>query len=131
MAMGIEEFLETIIGDEVHITKFGNYSIRGELSLIGSYDTPNIFQQLYYNHPNNQYFLMKKYLSGKVHIDFFKTFTSVPKGLLFGTSGYLEMCVATCEGKELYYEFEKNRYIVSSKKDEQIYRISFGGLKGN
>ena len=129
--MDINEFLGTIISDDVHVAKFGNYTITGELSLIGCYDTPNIFQQLYYNHSGNHYFLMKKYLSGKVHIDFFKTFTSVPKGLLFGTSGYLEMCVAVCEGKELYYEFEKNRYIVSSKKDDQIYRLSFGGLKGN
>lgn len=128
--MEIKDLFETIRVDGVHTTKFGNYTITGELFLVGSYDTPNIFQQLYYNHSGNQYFLMKKYLSGKVHIDFFKTFTSVPRGLLFGTSGYLEMCVAICDAKELYYDFEKNTYIVSSKKDEQIYRISFGGLKG-
>lgn len=133
MAMDINEFFEIIKGDDIQTTKFGNYTITGDLSLIGTFDNGNIFQQLYYNHSYNQYFLMKRYASEKVHIDFFKSFTSVPKGLLFGTSGYMKTCVAVNNGtpsKELYYDFDNERYIVSSQNDDKVYNISFGGLKG-
>lgn len=133
MAMDINEFFEIIKGDDIQTTKFGNYMITGDLSLIGTFDNANIFQQLYYNHSNNQYFLMKRYASEKVHIDFFKSFSSVPKGLLFGTSGYMKTCVAVNNGipsKELYYDFDNDRYIVSSQNDDKVYNISFGGLKG-
>ena len=133
MAMDINEFFEIIKGDDIQTTKFGNYTITGDLSLIGTFDNANIFQQLYYNHSNNQYFLMKRYASEKVHIDFFKSFSSVPKGLLFGTSGYMKTCVAVNNGnpsKELYYDFDNERYIISSQNDDKVYNISFGGLKG-
>ena len=55
----------------IPVTLFGNYSVTGDLLLLGNITCKNVASSLYYNQSSRSYFLVKTYGSGKVHIDFF------------------------------------------------------------
>ncbi len=55
----------------IPVTLFGNYSVTGDLLLLGNITLKNVASSLYYNQSSRTYFLVKTYGSGKVHIDFF------------------------------------------------------------
>lgn len=99
------------------ITAFGNYKIKGDLTVIGRINTDKIKKTLFYNHTKTQFFLLKEYLSGKLHIDFFLNFDNVEPGIYFDYPGIFKVKIAfsiSGDQKNLYFDFSKNSYIIES-----------------
>jgi hypothetical protein len=62
-------FEEKTIDPIVNI--FGNYRIIGNCEIVAINNYEKVKMTLYFNHCNKRFFLVKLYLSGKYHIDFF------------------------------------------------------------
>jgi hypothetical protein len=88
------------------------------------YETNKVKTTLYYNHTKGQFFLLKNYLSGKNHIDFFLNFDNIEPGLFFDQPGIFKVKVAFSVGFEqklLSFDFSKNVYIVQSENNGKEY----------
>lgn len=53
------------------VNNFGTYRIIGVIELIATCCLVKVEYELYFNHFNNKFFMVKQYSSGKYHIDFF------------------------------------------------------------
>lgn len=53
------------------VNNFGPYRIIGVIELIATCCLVKVEYELYFNHFNNKFFMVKQYSSGKYHIDFF------------------------------------------------------------
>jgi hypothetical protein len=53
------------------VNNFGPYRVIGEIELIATCCLVKVEYELYFNHFNNKFFMVKQYSSGKYHIDFF------------------------------------------------------------
>lgn len=125
--MSEEEFFgagnSVFLPDET-ISVFGNYKIKGDLEIAGVIETEKIKSTLYFNHTKKQFFLLKEYVSGKNHIDFFLFYDNVEAGLLFDKPGIFKTNIAFSVSSEetyLLFDFSKNTYIVQSEKNGKSY----------
>lgn len=55
------------------VNNFGTYRIIGEIELLATCFLAKVEYELYFNHFNKKYFIVKQYVSGKYHIDFFNS----------------------------------------------------------
>jgi hypothetical protein len=105
------------IPDEA-VHRFGNYNITGDIVIAGTFKTDKINNTLYYNYTRKQFFLLKEYLSGKCHIDFFISFDGIEPGLFYDMPGIFKVKVAFSNGydeKLLSFDYTKNVYLVQSE----------------
>jgi hypothetical protein len=109
------------------LNKFGNYTVKGEITLIGSVSQDNIYSELYYNITSHQYFLVKIFPSNKIHIDFFITNRGIERGLLYGSSGFLftEIGQTKDEVKTIFFSYAKDCYYIDSFVGDKIYTLYF------
>jgi hypothetical protein len=114
------------------IHRFGNYKITGDLEIAGTYNTDKVKNTLYYNHTKKQFFLLKQFISGKYHIDFFLSFDQIEPGLFFDMPGIFKVKVAFSTGydeKLLSFDYTKNVYLVQSENLGNQYTIYFQKVK--
>jgi hypothetical protein len=109
------------------LNKFGNYTVKGEITMIGSVTQNNIYSELYYNITSHQYFLVKIFPSNKIHIDFFITNRGIQKGLFYGTNGFLfsEIGQTKDEVKTIFFSYAKDCYYIDSFVGDKIYTLYF------
>ena len=121
----------TYIPDEA-VHRFGNYNITGDLQVAGTFNTDKVKNTLYYNHTKKQFFLLKLFVSGKYHIDFFLSFDGIESGLFFDMPGIFKVKVAFSTGydeKLLSFDYTKNVYLVQSENLGNQYTIYFQKVK--
>lgn len=129
--MSADEFFgnhNAVCQSDETITVFGNYKIKGDLEVVGVFETIKIKNTLYYNHTQRQFLLLKEYISGKNHIDFFLNFDNIEPGLFFDQPGIFKVKVAFAVGfdqKLLSFDFSKNAYIVQNENNGKEYTTYF------
>ena len=113
---------------------FDNYRIIGLLEEVGNKATKGCFYSLQYNHTNKQFYFYKKFASGKIHIDFFKTEDGIPGGLhQYDQENILvnivtDYMIAKSIGydlKTLHYYQEKQKYVVKWSSNNNNYAMEF------
>lgn len=136
MAMNKESLFSKFGPDSPHlkVNIFNNYRIIGLLEEISMVSTKGCLYILNYNHTNHQYYLIKKFSSGKFHIDFFKNEEGVPMGILFSferdlnwltQEDYLLAKATGYDGKTLHFNFSTKKYFAKWNANGQNYRLDF------
>jgi hypothetical protein len=104
------------------VNTFGNYRIIGSLELVAVNNYEKVKLSLYFNHMNSSFFLVKMYLSGKYHVDFFNYNTYGLKNLC--TLEYLnnqEIC-------RLEEDNNKNGLLFYSNYDNMFLMVNSNGF---
>lgn len=116
------------------IRLFGNYKISGELVLVSKIFYPKVESWLYFHKNSKRFHLVKKFNSGKFHIDFFKNSQSFENidfrnGFNLQEIGYVEKSDFSPH-KSLYFDFDKKCFRVESITDEGTYTSEFEIMEG-
>ncbi len=109
----------------VPITKIGVYEIKGSVIDIGSHMSRKICVSLKYNETYKYFFMVKNYLSGKCHIDYFysvidEDFFNIENGQGNLRIGYAELPMGS---KFLHYNFDSKTYTIVSRDGNDIYEM--------
>ena len=124
------------IDDVINI--YGNYKIRGDIQVVGKFETEKIKNTLHYNHTKNQFFLFKEFQSGKCHIDFFLSYENVEPGLLFDKNNFFKDALGIVDeiafsisssNKNLYFDYSKNVYVITHQNNGNVYKHYFQKVK--
>lgn len=113
---------------------FGNYQIAGEMFLISKIFYPKVESWLYFHKNSKRFHLVKKFNSGKYHIDFFKNSQSYEKidfrnGFNLQEIAYVEKSDFSPH-KSLYFDYDKKCFVVHSMTDEGTYISEFNIMEG-
>lgn len=116
------------------IRLFGNYKISGELILVSKIFYPKVESWLYFHNNCKRFYLVKKFNSGKFHIDFFQNSQTLEhidfrNGFNLQEIGYVEKSDFS-PYKSLYFDFEKKCFRVESITDEGTYVSEFEIMEG-
>jgi hypothetical protein len=122
------------------INIYGNYKIRGDIELVGKFETEKIKNTLHYNHTKNQFFLFKEFQSGKCHIDFFLSYENIQPGLLFDKDNRFRDILGiglvdeiafsiSSSNKNLYFDYSKNVYVITHQNNGNVYTHYFQQVK--
>jgi hypothetical protein len=109
----------------VPITKIGVYEIKGSVINIGSHCGKKISVNLNYNETYKYFFMVKNFLSGKYHIDYFysvidEDFFSIENGQGNLRIGYAELPMGS---RFLHYNFDTKTYTIVSRDENNIYEM--------
>jgi hypothetical protein len=109
---------------------FGSYRIEGLCFLINKITGDNLESSLYYHNDSNNFLLVKKYKSGKYHIDFFQRVDM--EEFLYSKNQYVNgeiIDVAECHqgnhSKFMTYDSIKNAYVVKCYDGMKSYQTIF------
>ena len=80
------------------VNVFGSYRIIGDLELIAVNNYERVKLSLYFNYMNKSFFLVKLYLSGKYHLDFFN----------YNTYGLKDLCTLDYLNNQEICRFEED-----------------------
>jgi hypothetical protein len=141
MAMDKDGLFLKFGADSPHlkVNIFNNYRIIGLLEQVAFETTKGCIYILNYNHTNNQYYLFKKFVSGKIHIDFFKSENNTPKGVLFQSKFCFDSIfikdnlIAKSIGndvKTLYFDPITDQYYAKWKANNVDYSLQFSHRGG-
>jgi hypothetical protein len=109
---------------------FGSYVIKGTMYPISSIVSQNVVSYLYYHNDVNQFLLVKKYKSGKYHIDFLHRVDAKEclyhrNNVLMGESIDVAECHYQGNSKFLSYDSIEDAYVVSSCDGFKRYQTTF------
>ena len=96
---------------------YGSYNVVGDIFAVSKISYPKVHFLLYFNNSNKQFFVVKKFESGKYFIEFLNNVASdEPLDLSFGF-GLTEL--ANCEHSDgvtihLYYDYDEKKFILMS-----------------
>ena len=107
------------------ITKIGVYEIKGSVINIGSYIGKKICVTLKYNETYKYFFMVKQYLSGKFHIDYFYSvidddFFSIEDGQGILKIGYVSLDIGF---RFLFYNFDSKTYTITSIDGDNCFEM--------
>jgi len=113
---------------------FGNYKISGELVLVSKIFYPKVESWLYFHRNSKRFYLVKKFNSGKYHIDFFKNTQSSEdidfrNGFNLQEIGYVEESDFS-PAKSLYFDYEKKCFRIDTVTDDGTYTSEFEVMEG-
>jgi hypothetical protein len=116
------------------IRLFGNYKISGELVLVSKIFYPKVESWLYFHRNSKRFHLVKKFNSGKFHIDFFKNSPSCEEidfhnGFNLQEIGYVEESEFS-PAKTLYFDFEKKCFRIDTITEDGTYTSEFEIMEG-
>jgi hypothetical protein len=136
MAMKKDSLFNQFGTDSPHlkVNIFNNYRIIGLLEEISFVTTKGCFYSLQFNHTNNQFILLKKFNTGKMHIDFFKNEDGFSGSLhhfdndnllINFLSDYLIAKSVGYDVKTLHYYQDKKKYVVKWTANNMDYSMEF------
>jgi hypothetical protein len=107
------------------ITKIGVYKIKGSVIDIGSHMGRKICVSLKYNETYKYFFMVKHYLSGKLHIDYFYSvidddFFSIENGQGILKIGYISLDMGC---RFLFYNFDSKTYTITSIDGNDLFEM--------
>jgi hypothetical protein len=113
---------------------FGKYKIFGELVLVSKIFYPKVESWLYFHRNSKRFYLVKKYNSGKYHIDFFKNSPSFEdidfhNGFNLQEIGYVEESDFS-PAKSLYFDFDKKCFRIDTVTEDATYTSEFEVMEG-
>lgn len=123
----VDIFNEPVSYDYSTMRKFGNYQIPGESILISKVWHSKLQSWLYFNKNTKAFYLVKKYDSGKYHIDFFKNVVSFYDiDFINGTwFDLISECIyEDCE-KFLYFHYQERMFRIVTKQDFKLFSTDF------
>lgn len=109
------------------VSKFGSYQIPGESILISKVFQSKVIFWLFFNKCTKSFYLVKKYNSGKYHIDFFKNVVAFEtidfiEGTMFDLIS--ECIYEDCE-KYLYFHYRERMFQIVCKQDFKLFSTDF------
>lgn len=120
-------FNEPISYDYSICSKFGNYQIPGESVLISKVWQSKVQFWLYFNKCTKSFYLVKKYDSGKYHIDFFKNVVAFENiDFIDGTwFDLISECIYDDCEKYLYFHYQERMFKIVSKQEFKLFSTEF------
>ena len=111
--------------NDAPVTKIGVYEIKGSVISIGSHFGRKICVGLKYNETYKYFFMVKTFLSGKCHIDYFysvidEDFFSIENGQGNLRIGYAELPMGC---RFLDYNFDTKTYTITSRDGNDIFEM--------
>lgn len=123
-----DDFFYDLLFGKKHI--FGSYEIEANLTLISTVSNKNIQSFLYFNNDANSFLLVKKYNSGKYHIDFFSRIDMQEclydrNNVSIGDNVDIAVCYHKDLTKYLSFSWHHNAYVILSVHEENTYQTIF------
>lgn len=117
--------------------KFGNYQIEGNLLLLGVVINKSVQSFLYLNCDDNIFLIVKKYISGKYHIDFLTRIDNQKclyhrDNVCMGDNVDIAVCFQKDHTKTLHYSWDNDAYVLDSVSESKTYQTIFWkGIKND
>lgn len=116
--------LQIVNGENKNIYLIGNYKYEGDLVKICKISSVKLESTFCYCMNNHVYLLIKEYISGKVHIDYFYCDEFVTLGLLFNRRIKDKILLSsTWNGKSLFFDGKNNDYVIEHIVDDKKYEV--------
>lgn len=120
-------FYDLLLGNK---HTFGSYEIQGNLTLLSTVTNKNVQSFLYFNNDAFTFLLVKKYNSGKYHIDFFSRIDIQEclydrDNVSIGDNVDVAVCYHKDHTKYLHFSWHHNAYVINSVAENVTYQTIF------